>query len=227
MGPYLSTQWNQTAPYNNKMGGNCTNWFGEPTNYNVGAPIVAITQILAFYEPYINANGTIINWAYLKQNSEIIEPDYFNAGDPIDKRNMIAALMKFCSDKCSISYTCTGCSYYMSNVRSFLQSNYSIVMDNELPFNFSTIKTNLQNINMTFCHGQTSSNQGHSWLIDGYMSISPTGSLSNYNDYVHANMGMGHYYNGYYLVNSTTGLTFDTGFANFTTNIKMFTKIKK
>jgi hypothetical protein len=225
-GPFLPTHWDQSAPYNSNLGGSCQNLFGETTNYNVAACVVAVAQLLAFYEPNVNVNNTNINWSYLKQNPEIVEPNYFNAGDPIDKRNMIASLIKFCSDGCDISYTCSGNSYYMNNVRNFLTS-YGISMNNEQSFNFNTVKTNLQNINMTFCQGRTGSNQGHSWLIDGYMSLSPNGSTSNYNDYVHANMGMGSYYNGYYLVNSNTGLTFNAGFAHFNTNIKMYTNVRR
>jgi hypothetical protein len=205
IGPYLSTEWDQTAPYNNSMGGSCPDWFGMPTNYNVSASIVSTAQILAFFEPSINANGTQINWSYLKQKSEIVEPDYFNAGDPIEKRNMIAKLMKFCSDKCSITYTCSGSSYYMNNITNFWNT-YRIKSDGSKNFDFNTIKTALNNVKLIFCYGKTSDNKGHSWLIDGYMVVSPSGSISNTNSYVHANMGMGRYYNGYYLVNSNTGI---------------------
>jgi hypothetical protein len=226
IGPYLFTQWSQSKPYNNNMGGSCTDWFGDPTNYKVSASIVATAQLLAFFEPSINANGTQVNWSYLMEKPEIVEPDYFNSGDPAAKRNMIASLMKFCSDKCAVSYTCSGSSYYMSNIVNFWKS-YGIKTDGVKNFDYNIIKTSLDNVKLTYCQGKTSNNEGHSWLIDGYMVVSPTGAVSNTNSYVHANMGMGNYYNGYYLVNSNTGMTFDSGFANFTKDIVMYTNISQ
>jgi hypothetical protein len=224
IGPYLSTEWNQSAPYNNSMGGSCTDWLGMPTNYKISASIVSTSQILAFFEPSININGTQINWPYLKEKSEIVEPDYFTVGDPVEKRNMIATLMKFCSDRCSITCTCSGSSYYMSNITNFWKT-YDIKSDGSKNFDFNTIRTALNNVKLTFCHGKTNDNGGHSWLIDGYIIVSQTGSVSNTNSYVHANMGMGSYYNGYYLVNSNTGMSFDPGFAHFTKDIIMYTNI--
>lgn len=224
IGPYIFTEWGQSAPYNNTMGGSCPDWFGDPTNYKVSAIIVATTQIFSFFEPRILANGITVNWPYLKENPEIVEPDYFNPGDPVAKRNMVAWLMKSCSDRCAVSYTCSGSTYYMSNIINFWKS-YGVNADVSRNFDFSIIKTALDNVKLTLCHGKTSSNGGHSWLVDGYMVVSPTGSVSNSNSYVHANMGMGSYYNGYYLVNSNTGMTFDPGFAHFTKDIVMYTNI--
>jgi len=163
-GPYLFTEWNQTAPYNSNLGGACPDWFGDPTNYNVSAVIVSTAQILAFFQPPMAVNRNTINWTYLKEKPEIIAPDYFNAGDPIDKRNMIAALMAFCSNSCAISYTCSGSTYYMSNITNFWKT-YGISSDASKNFDFSIIKTALDNVKLTFCHGKTSANGGHSWLM--------------------------------------------------------------
>lgn len=226
IGPYIYTEWGQLTPYNNSLGGACPDWFGDPTNYNVSSVIVAITQILGFFEPSLNANGTQINWPYLKEKPEIVEPNYFNAGDPVAKRNMVAALMKFCSNKCSVTYTCSGSSYSMNNITNFLKT-YGINMDGSRNFDFNVIKTALDNVKLTLCYGKTSTNEGHSWVIDGYMTVSPTGTISNSNFYVHANMGMSNYYNGYYLINSNTGVTFDPGFAHFNKDIVMYTNIRK
>lgn len=226
IGPYISTQWGQSAPYNNKLGGSCPDWFGEPQNYNASAIIVTIAQILGFYEPNIYTSGITINWAYLKQKPTIVEPDYFNVGDPLDKRNMVSALIKLCSDKCKISYTCSGSSYYMNDIINFLKS-YNIQVDSQRNFDFKEIKNSLENVKFAICHGKTSNNGGHSWLIDGYMDLYVGTSLSSFTTWVHANMGMGSYYDGYYLVNSNTGLTFDPGFAHFNKDIVMYNNVRK
>ncbi|MCR2007288.1 C10 family peptidase [Bacteroides acidifaciens] len=224
-GPFLDTRWDSGAPYSNMMPAvNCSDlWWTE--QYPVGVIAVAAAQILAFYEPALSIGNYTMDWSYLKQNPEIVEPNYFEPGDPLDKRNMIASFMKYCSDRCEINYNCTTSSYNMTTVRNFL-SGFGINMDNSTGFNINSIKKSIAEVRMVLCHGTSTSGGGHSWILDGYTLVK-SGSLYYETDsYLHANMCMGSSGTGYYLINSDNSITFNTGFAEFATNISMYANIR-
>lgn len=225
-GPFLDTKWDTGTPYNGSMPEvSCSDlWWTD--RYPVGVIAVAAAQLLACYEPALSIGKYTMDWKYLKEKPTIVEPDYFNAGDPLKKREMVAALMKYCSDKCGITYNCTACSYNMDNVRSFL-SGFGIIMDNPVNLDVSKIKSSIADVQMVLCHGTTSSGSGHSWIIDGYINTK-SGSLYYETDvYLHANMCMGNSGTGYYLVNSDNTVTFNTGFAEFTKDISMYANVRK
>ena len=224
-GPFLDTKWDTGSPYNGLMPEvSCSDlWWTD--RYPVGVVAVAAAQLLAYYEPALSAEKYIMDWKYLKEKSTIVEPDYFNAGDPLKKREMVAALMKYCSDRCGITYNCTACSYNMDKVRSFL-SGFGIIMDNPVSFDVSKIKSSIADVQMVLCHGSTSSGSGHSWIIDGYINTK-SGSLYYETDvYLHANMCMGNSGTGYYLVNSDNTITFNTGFAELVKDMFMYANIR-
>ena len=223
-GPFLDTKWDSGAPYSNMMPAvDCSDlWWTE--QYPVGVIAVAAAQILAYYEPALSIGKYTMNWSYLKEKPEIVEPNYFVSGDPLDKREMIASFMKYCSDQCGISYNCTTSSYYMSTVRSFL-SRFGINMDNSTEFNISSIKNSIAQVRMVLCQGVATTGGGHSWILDGYTLVK-SGSLYYETDsYLHANMCMGSSGTGYYLVNSDNSISFNTGFAEFASNISMYANI--
>lgn len=224
-GPFLETKWGSGAPYSNMMPAvSCSDlWWTD--QYPVGVIAVAAAQILAYYEPALSTGKYTMNWAYLKEKPEIVEPNYFVSGDPLDKREMIASLMKYCSDCCEITYNCTASSYYMTTVRNFL-SRFSIDMDNSTAFNINTIKASIEQVRMVLCQGVATTGGGHSWILDGYTLVK-SGSLYYETDaYLHANMCMGSSGTGYYLVNSDNSISFNTGFAEFATNISMYANIR-
>lgn len=224
-GPFLDTKWDSGAPYSNMMPAvNCSDlWWTE--QYPVGVIAVAAAQLLAYYEPALSTGKYTMNWDYLKEKPEIVEPNYFISGDPLDKREMIAALMKYCSDRCEISYNCTTSSYYMSKVRTFL-SGFGIDMDNSTGFNINSVKSSIAQVRMVLCQGVATTGGGHSWILDGYTLVK-SGSLYYETDaYLHANMCMGSSGTGYYLANSDNSISFNTGFAEFATNISMYANIR-
>ena len=227
-GPFISVSWDTGMPYNRLMSQNCSdNWLWD-FRYPISSIVVATAQILSMFEPSLTANQTKINWAYLKEKEEIHEDsDYFGSyvQDPIDKRNMIANLMLYIGNQCNVNYTCSGSSVDANKVVGFLK-RYNINMSGKKSMNTSVMKQTLDNIDPVLMYGQTNDTGGHWWVVDGYCSRIATRGDSffpGFDIYMHANMGMGKSYNGYYLVGSDGTLTFDASFAHFNKNLSMYT----
>lgn len=224
-GPYLSTAWSKGMPYNRLMAQSCpSNWLWD-NRYPISSAVVAAAQVLAAYQPAMSVSGTTMDWGYLTQNAEIYEEsDYFGSyvQDPLLRRNMVATLMKGIGESTSVSYTCTSSSVNFTNIRNYLNAR-GINVAASSPLNVPNVKTSIENIKPVFMYGQTSSNGGHWWVIDGVAITAGTQSyLPGYNLYLHANMGEGSYYLGYYLVGTNQSVTFDTGFAHFSQNFQTY-----
>lgn len=228
-GPFMKARWDQGMPYNRTLPQVCSqNWLWD-NRYAVSSVAVSTAQLFSFLKPAMAASGQMMNWAYLTENAEIHETsDYFGGWveDPLERKNMVANLMKEIGTRCAVSYTCTGSSVNYSNVLSFIRG-YNIRVDGRQGLSASVIKQSIENVRPILMYGQTSSGGGHWWVVDGmivtrgYQSFIP-----NYNIYVHANMGLGSYYSGYYLIGSDGSLTFDASFANFNSNLVMYPNIE-
>lgn len=218
-GPFVKVKWDCGMPYNRLMPQECSdNWLWD-YRYVMSSTTVAVAQLLSFYRPNIDG----VDWEYLCKNEEIYEEsDYFGSHvqDPIERRNMVANLMNKINDGCKVSYSCSGSSVNMNDVRNYLKQ-YNINMEGQQNMNVTTIKNSIDVINPVLMYGQTNNNQGHTWIIDGYCTkIATRGSFfPGFNIYFHANMGMGKSYSGYYLVGSDGSLSFDASFAHFTKNM--------
>lgn len=224
-GPYLSTGWSIGMPYNRLMAQSCPNNWLWDNRYAISSVVVATAQVLAAYRPYVSLNGVAMDWAYLTVNKEIYEDsDYFGTyvQDPIERRNMVASLMKGLGEACSVNYTCSGSSVAFSNIRNYLSSK-GIQTGNQQGLHVPTIKTAIENLKPVFMYGQTSSNQGHWWVVDGtYITLGNQSYLPGFNFYIHANMGQGKSYLGYYLVGTDASVTFNASFAHFSQNFQMY-----
>lgn len=218
-GPFIKVKWDCGMPYNRLMPQECSdNWLWD-YRYVMSSTTVAVAQLLSFYRPNIDG----MNWEYLCKNEEIHEEsDYFGSyvQDPIERRNMVASLMTKINDGCKVAYTCSGSTVNMNDVRNYLKQ-YNINMEGQQNMNVVTIKNSIDVINPVLMYGQTSNNQGHTWIIDGYCTkIATRGSFfPGFNIYFHANMGMGKSYSGYYLVGSDGSLSFNASFAHFNKNL--------
>lgn len=224
-GPYLSTAWSIGMPYNRTMAQSCPNNWLWDNRYAISSVAVATAQIFAAYQPPMNISGITMNWPYLTQNQEIHEDsDYFGSyiQDPLERRNMVAGLMKGIGQSCYINYTCSGSSVNFNNIRGFL-GNYGIQTSDQQSLNVPTIKSSIENMKPVIMYGQTSSGQGHWWIVDGtYVTTGYSSYIFGFNFYIHANMGQGKSYLGYYLVGADQSVTFDASFAHFTTNFQMY-----
>jgi len=227
-GPFLFTRWSNGMPYNRLMPQVCpSNWLWD-NRYAISSVVVATTQVLAMFEHPKTLNGMVIDWPYLTENREIYEDsDYFGGWpqDPLLRRNMVATLMRDVGNVCGVSYTCSGASVNFNNVRNFLIGR-GINITLNIGMNIPTIKHSIENIRPVIMYGQTSSGGGHWWVVDGtYVTTGSSSYTPGYNLYIHANMGQGSYYAGYYLVGSSGTLTFETGFATFSQNFQAYSHI--
>lgn len=226
-GPFINVSWDIGMPYNRLMAQSCPdNWLWD-NRYPISSAVVAVAQVMSMFQPAMIANGTSINWPYLKEKPEIHEEtDYFGqyVQDPLDKRNMVSNLMLYIGSQCGVIYSCSSSSANMGKIIDFLK-RYNILVNNVESFNASILKRTLDDIYPVIMTGLTNENANHIWIVDGYCSrVSTRGDtfFPGFDIYMHANMGMGNNYNGYYLVGSDGTLTFDTTFAHFTKNLRMY-----
>lgn len=227
-GPLIYANWSAGMPYNRQMAQSCPNNWLWDNRYPISSIAIATAHILSSFQPGMTAYSTSIDWAYLQQNSdEIYETsDYFGGwvADPLPRRDMVAYLMKYIGEQCQISYTCTSSTVNFTNVSNFL-NRYRIRVNGRQNLNTATLKQSVQNLKPAYMYGQTSSLQGHWWVVDGLMLVE-VGSQPTYNSYIHANMGQGRTYTGYYLIGSDGSLTFDASFAHFNTNLAMYPNVE-
>lgn len=230
-GPFVKVSWDCGMPYNQLMAQNCSdNWLWD-YRYPISSVVVATAEIMSFFKPSMNASGTNIDWEYLCQKEEIHDTsDYFGSytKDQDDKCMMIAKLMKYIGEECGVTYQCSSSSVNFNNVISFLNRYGIYVNGGGQNMNVTTLKASIDELRPVFIYGQTSSGSGHWWIVDGYRTqVTTRGSFfPGFNVYIHANMGMGKSYTGYYLVDSNGSLTFDASFAHFNTHLKMYPDVR-
>lgn len=227
-GPWTETRWDVGMPYNRQLAQSCPNNWLWDNRYAVSSVVVAVAQALAYTKPSLTCYGVKIDWNYLKENQEIHEiTDYFGSyvADPIEKRNMVANLMKYIGEQVKVSYTCSGSSVYWTDVCTFLDK-HGITIDGKTNLNSTNLKNSINSLKPVIMYGQTSSGGGHWWLVDGMLVSRNMETTTSYY-YMHANMGMGKSYSGYYLIDSNGGLTFDASFAHFNTNLVTYLNMRK
>jgi hypothetical protein len=222
--PIMLTAWGQGMPYNRLMPQSCPdNWLWD-YRYAISSAAIAVSQILAFYEPPMTVNGTTMDWYYLTENKEIWEEsDYFGTyvQDPIERRNMVAELMRGVTQQAGITYTCTGSTTNITTIKNFLTTK-AITLGNETSYNFTAIRNSVADFKLVLMYGQTAASQGHWWLVDGAMVTRITGTVAPDFNFIHTNMGHGETYNGYYLMGDNR---FETGFATFSKSFKLYPNI--
>lgn len=222
--PIMLTAWGQGMPYNRLMPQSCPdNWLWD-YRYAISSAAIAISQILAFYEVPLTINGTTMDWWYLTENKEIWEEsDYFGnyVQDPIERRNMVAELMRGVTQQAGITYTCTGSTSNTNTIRNYLTSK-SVTLGAETSYNFPAIRNSVADLKLVLMYGQTAQSQGHWWLVDGAMVTRISGTVAPDFNFIHVNMGHGETYNGYYLMGDNR---FETGFATFSQGFKLYPNI--
>jgi len=229
-GPFIKVSWNCGMPYNRLMAQNCSdNWLWD-NRYPISSVVIITAEILSFFKPNITVSGTRIDWDYLCQKEEIHEEsDYFGSyvQDPLEKRNMIAKLMQYIGTQCQVNYSCSSSSVNMNKVFQFLNS-YGIYLGNMRNLDVTVLKQSIDDLEPVIMYGKTSSGGGHWWLVDGYRTQVATRAtfFPGFNVYMHANMGQGKSYTGYYLVGTDGSLTFDASFAHFNRDLVMYTNIR-
>lgn len=209
--PLCPVAWGQSEPYNCKLPmGNCEVYFPgwvEYTNYPAGCGTVCVAHLFATIAPSASFSGVSMEWGYLCQNPTIVAPDYFNAGDPLRKREMVGYLFKeiYNGTKSSAvknsSGVVTGTSCMINNLEAYMKNKFNC--GSKDVFKIATIKSSLTNRRPIYVYSRASDSV-YPFLIDGVLNCS--GRINNVPKdvdltYLHANFGFGAgYQDGYYLM---------------------------
>lgn len=230
VGPFTArTAWDQVYPYNALLDESDAEGLQGiyRGHFGVGCATVAAAQVMAVYQPQVNADGVNIDWEYLLEDEQIFE-------DETEKVHQVASLIRYISLETNTRFTDTGSWTTMPEMRDFLK-RYSIEMDNaRAGLMVARLKASLDDNRMVWVTGTTSGNSRgkrgyHAWIIDGYQTTRKNTKelLKSYNMYVHANMGWGGFDTGYYLVGDDQSLVFNTQEAGaYNTDVEMYCNIR-
>ena len=216
--PFCTTTWHQNSPYNqllpsawiqytegvgNRPG---SSWYA---NYNTGQAVVAIAQALAYLQPYLNIDGTVINWDALTTEKNVTPP----------YKSMAAILCKYIYNIIG-TYPVWGKSYNdtwpqssATIVDSVIAMDTSIkkipdainssqcglTCDPSQNWDLNEVKKSLLSLNPVFVGDYTRL----AFLIDGY-AINETNTT-----YFHCNFGNDGTYDGYFLLQDDGKVVFE------------------
>lgn len=224
--PMCPVTWGQWEPYNCQLPeGECEKYFpgySEYLHYPTGAGALTVAHLMACIEPALTAYGTAMDWAYLTETAEIKAPDYFNAGDPLKKREMVGKLFKlaYTQVKSSVATNSkgvvTGVFCKISDMTDYIRSFFRC--DKIRDWNINSIKTSLKAYHPVLVYGKPDNktpSDVYPFIIDGLKEC--YGRIDNvpYDinvSYLHANFGFGNgYQDGYYLMDvEKNTITFET-----------------
>lgn len=224
----LPVEWKQSGPYNYVVNA----YKNTGYDYPAGCGPVAVAQLMAFHQKPstctwneyvsglgVNFNNYVYNWPLMTntvQKTDINDPGALD----------IAVLMYEIGRRANADYQTSGTGVYQSGIRTALQAmGYNTPAF--IPYDFSTIKTSIQNNRPVIITGAQAANEGgHVWVIDAVRrmeyyedfidsngnrwTISNPGSGPGHsdvaNDWVHCNLGGGvinsgqyHAYNAWYV----------------------------
>lgn len=223
-GPLGSVTWNQGWPYNASLNPIFCN--GSKKQPWTGCVATAIAQIMAYYRYPTTIQGYNFDWT-----SMVAYSDAWQLSS--SARNQVSTLMKLIGKGTNMSYECEYSSSNIDNANSWYKSN-GYNTDGVQEYNLSTIissltlgrpvqirgfaiKTTTTSGWWIFSYSNTTYNEGHAWVIDGYIKrqrkinynlvlyngskkiISQPVSHYQYDEYVSCNFGWGGIDNGYYL----------------------------
>ena len=163
-----------------------------------------------------------ISWTYLTENKEIKAPDYFNAGDPVEKRQMVGNIFDeiyyetYSHTVTNSKGVITGSTCTVSEIESYI--NYIFDCSSKKKWDINVIKNSLKALEPILVYGKPDNKPSdgvYPFIIDGLKEC--RGRIDNvpYDvnvNYIHANFGFGSgYQDGYYLMDiEKTTITFET-----------------
>lgn len=214
--PFCRTDWDQSSPFNKLLP---TAWvqYAEGVgsrpgaalrnNYYTGEAVATITQAMAYLQPYLNINGTNIDWQGLTLEKNITPP-YFN---------MAATLSKYIYDTIG-TYPVWGKAYndqwpqstivdavvametQINKISTALNSSQcGIICDKDQSWNVDVIRKSLLSMYPVFVGDQSRL----AFLVDGY-AINEENST-----YLHCNFSKNTGFDGYFLVYDDGRVVFD------------------
>lgn len=234
VGPLSMTEWNGYSPYNRSIPVHTNNYSGYDNGYydfvgptistTVNENAIAISQLLAIYQPRMICNGISINWDYLLETPYIFEPDPnikfigpMPDISPKDKCQMVGYLFRDVSDRLNTIYVNKGGGnrwYYStyitaSNIESFIRNYFTANINS---WDTNSVIRSLQNFSpvvayVIISNAEIIRSAQHTFLVDGYRMCQEQDNAP-IDIYLHINQGRGLSGNGYYYVNKNYTVNF-------------------
>lgn len=157
--PLLTTKWWQYSPFNENLpNGGCL--LGK---YPVGCVSIAMAQIMTYHGYPAVVGGVTHNWAQYR--------NYTKAEDiPYSAVSALAALGGDIAQNVIVTYSCDGSGSTIQKARSgFIKYGYTggIIAN----YSFGVVKEDLNESLPLFMSGVDLQNNGHAWVIDGYVEL--------------------------------------------------------
>lgn len=232
--PFCRTDWDQSSPFNQLLptawvqyaeGAGSRPGAALRNNYYTGEAVATITQAMAYLQPYLNINGTNIDWAGLTMEKNITPP-YFN---------MAATLSKYIYDIIG-TYPVWGKAYndqwpqstivdavvametQINKISAALNSSQcGITCDKDQTWNLDVIKKSLLSLYPIFVGDQSRL----AFLVDGY-AINEENST-----YLHCNFSKNADFDGYFLVYDDGRVVFElNGLRYISVNLGIIANIR-
>lgn len=194
-GPYLSTKWGQTHPWNGKLP-----IYAGNTHYKTGCVAVAVSQLLYYYHNTIGTPSglyhdiTVSGWTYHPQagdtpahyTSTLTRENYtynsnrwnqmlpdltaYNPYSPssVDGANYVSDLMVDVGNRVSMKYKADGSSSWSDILKAQTALPYYGLNGTLGAFNSSPVVSNLQQQHPCYMRGyDIVQDGGHAWVVDG------------------------------------------------------------
>jgi len=196
-GPLVSVEWGQQKPFNNNLGGSCSNT--NNGKYLAGCVATATAQIMSYWEYPKSLDGHSYDWTRLKnyKHSDDFYPSSINIVQGVLAKLDVANLFQKIGTGVSMKYDCGVSLAATADALNLLvsygfTSHFTPVL---VSYNIGRVKTVLTSKRPVIARGCDYSIYGyercHAWVIDGFLDITTQ-------TYIHNNWGWDGDANGYY-----------------------------
>ncbi|MDR1759914.1 MAG: C10 family peptidase [Fibrobacter sp.] len=127
IGPLLPVEWGQGAPYNNNVGGTCSNKTGN-NKYWAGCVATSVAQIMAYWKYPAKIDNDSFNWIEMNKYRSVSNPNSylgtisFNINQaPTTVKSQIAALFQKIGTGVKMNYSCEESGAATSEAVNFLK----------------------------------------------------------------------------------------------------------
>lgn len=204
--PYLKSQWNQDAPYNDK----CPEYQGK--RCVTGCVATSMAQVMNYFKYPEVGEGTaryycssigknmVMNFSKYPFDWENMQDYYFKGSYSEEEADAVALLMKACGYSVEMGYTpevsgAQGSSIAVA-LREYFKYDGNCHSEDRSLYSwgewFDKVYTNLTDIGPVIINGQSPLEGGHSFVCDGYDGAG----------YFHFNWGWGGVSDGYYALDA-------------------------
>ena len=236
--PFITTHWNQNAPYNNLCPSYTTN--GSVKRYPTGCVATAMAQAMNYYKYPANGTSTCLYRFNpgdgTQQTVNVVLDDIkfdwdnmldtYKAGYNDEQAKAVAELMQACGASVEMTYTATGSGAFTSDACKAMRLCFGY--DRGIPVHYRPLESTAEFNDGVYqalsrrypvVFGGVSTSGGHAFILDGY----------NTDGLVHVNWGWGEnggdgYFdiagmNGYDLQQQYFALTKDGNYPNYSSRI--------